>query len=89
MLGISSDGDEDKWSEFIAKEKMVWPQFLDRQRAVQRAFKVSAFPTYIVLDHEGVIRFRTSGSSFEKEAALSDAINKQIKIIQKGASPSN
>jgi len=88
MLGISSDGDEDKWSDFIAKEKMVWPQFLDRQRAVQRAFKVSAFPTYIVLDHEGIIRFRTSGMSFEREAALSDAINKQIKLLQKAA-PSN
>lgn len=88
MLGISSDGDEDKWSNFIVKEKMVWPQFLDRQRAVQRAFKVSAFPTYIVLDHEGVIRFRVTGSSFDKEAALSDAINKHIKLLQKAA-PSN
>lgn len=85
MLGISSDGDADKWSDFIVKEKMVWPQFLDRQRAVQRAFNVRAFPTYIVLDHEGVIRFRTSGMSFEREAALSEAINKQIKLLQKTA----
>lgn len=88
MLGISSDGDEDKWRNFILKEKMVWPQFLDRERAVQRAFRVNAFPTYIVLDHEGIIRFRTSGASFEREAALSDAINKQIKLLQKAA-PSN
>lgn len=88
MLGISSDGDEDKWRSFIVKEKMVWPQFLDSERKVQRAFAVNRFPTYIVLDHEGVIRFRTSGLSFEKEAALSDAINKQIKILQKMA-PSN
>ncbi|HEY5837768.1 MAG TPA: redoxin domain-containing protein [Pyrinomonadaceae bacterium] len=88
LLGISSDGDEDKWSNFIVKQEMVWPQFLDRQRAVQRAFRVSAFPTYIVLDHEGVIRFRTSGSSFEREAELSHAIEKQIKILQKAA-PSN
>ena len=88
MLGISSDGDEDKWSDFIVKEKMVWPQFLDRERKVQRAFAVNRFPTYIVIDHEGVIRFRTSGMSFEREAALSEAINKQIKILQKAA-PSN
>lgn len=88
MLGISSDSDEDKWSSFIAKEQMVWPQFLDRERAVQRAFKVNRFPTYVLLDHEGVIRFRTSGMSFESEATLSEAINKQIKILQKTA-PSN
>lgn len=88
LLGISSDNDEDKWSNFIVKQEMVWPQFLDRQRAVQRAFRVNAFPTYIVLDHEGVIRFRTSGASFESEAELSHAIEKQIKILQKAA-PSN
>ncbi|MGZ5436359.1 MAG: redoxin domain-containing protein [Pyrinomonadaceae bacterium] len=88
MLGISSDGDEDKWSNFIVKQEMVWPQFLDRERAVQRAFRVNKFPTYIVLDHEGVIRFRTSGLSFESEADLSHAIEKQIKILQKAA-PSN
>jgi peroxiredoxin len=88
LLGISSDGDEDKWSNFIVKEEMVWPQFLDRQRAVHRAFKVNKFPTYILLDHEGVIRFRTSGMSFEREAELSRAIEKQIKILQKAA-PSN
>lgn len=88
LLGISTDHDEDKWSNFIVKQEMVWPQFLDRQRAVQRAFRVNKYPTYIVLDHEGVIRFRTSGASFESEALLSDAINKQIKLLQKAA-PSN
>ena len=89
MLGISSDGDEDKWSNFIVKQEMVWPQFLDRQRAVQRAFRVNAFPTYIVLDHEGVIRFRTTGLSFEKEGALDAAINKQMKLLQKAAPAAN
>ncbi|MFZ0750635.1 MAG: redoxin domain-containing protein [Pyrinomonadaceae bacterium] len=88
LLGISSDNDEDKWSNFIVKQEMVWPQFLDRQRAVQRAFRVNRYPTYIVLDHEGVIRFRSSGLSFEKEAELAGAIDKQIKLIQKAA-PSN
>ena len=88
LLGISSDGDEDKWSKFIVKEEMVWPQFLDRQKAVQRAFRVNVFPTYIVLDHEGVIRFRTSGMSFEREAELANAISKQMKLLEKAA-PSN
>ena len=88
LLGISSDGDADKWSKFIVKEEMVWPQFLDRQKAVQRAFRVNVFPTYIVIDHEGVIRFRTSGTNFEREAELSNAITKQMKLLEKAA-PSN
>jgi peroxiredoxin len=88
MLGISVNDEEDNWRAFIANEKMVWPQYRDESRKVQRAFAVNRFPTYIVLDHEGVVRFRTSGMGFEREAALSEAINKQIKLLQKAA-PSN
>lgn len=83
MIGVSSDGDAAKWRAFTAKEKMVWHQYLDSDRTVQRSFGVRAFPTYIVLDAEGVIRFRTTGSTFEKEDALSDAISKQVKLLAK------
>jgi thiol-disulfide isomerase/thioredoxin len=83
MISVSSDGDEEKWKNFVAKEKMVWPQFLDRDKKVQRTFAVRAFPTYILLDHEGVIKYRAVGMSFEKEANLEDAIHKQMKALTK------
>lgn len=83
MIGISSDGDANKWRDFTAREKMVWPQYLDAERKVQRAFGVRGFPTYIVLDAEGVIRYRATGMSFDKEAALEEAIRKQMKLIAK------
>ena len=86
MISVSSDGDEDKWKEFIAKEKMVWAQSLDREKKVQRAFRVSAFPTYILLDADGVIRYRSTGMSFDKEALLEDAVKKQLKLVAKPAS---
>jgi len=85
MIGVSSDGSEEKWKDFIGKEKMVWPQYLDRERTVIRAFRVNAFPTYVLLDPEGVIRFRATGNSLDKEAALDDAIKKQIKLLAKSA----
>jgi len=89
MISVSSDDDEDKWKDFIAKEKMVWLQFLDRDRAVQHAFAVHAFPTYIVLDHEGVIRYRSSGMSLERESALEDAVRKQLKLLPKAVAARN
>jgi thiol-disulfide isomerase/thioredoxin len=85
MISVSSDGDEDKWKDFIVKEKMVWVQYLDRDRKVQRAFRVDRFPTYVLLDHEGVIRYRSSGMGFDKEALLEDAVKKQIKLVAKPA----
>ncbi len=86
MISVSSDGDEDKWKDFIAKERMVWVQYLDRDRKVQRAFRVDRFPTYIVLDPDGVVRYRSSGMSLDKEALLEDAVKKQIKLVAKPAS---
>jgi len=86
MISVSSDGDEDKWKDFIAKEKMVWAQYLDRDRKVQRAFRVDRFPTYIILDPDGVIRYRSYGMSVAKEASLEDAVKKQIKLITKPGS---
>jgi tetratricopeptide (TPR) repeat protein len=71
------------WRDFIAKNQMVWPQYLDRDRHVQRAFDVRAFPTYIVIDHEGIVRYRNYGASMEKDGKLEDAVRKQIKILGK------
>lgn len=85
IISVSSDGDEEKWKAFVAKEKMVWPQFLDRDRKIQRTFAIRAFPTYILLDHEGVIKYRTVGMSLEKEAKLEDAIHKQVKLLSKAS----
>ena len=44
MIGISSDSEAEKWWAFIAENKMIWPQYWDRDRRVQRAFAVRAFP---------------------------------------------
>jgi tetratricopeptide (TPR) repeat protein len=81
MIGISSDSEKETWRTFIANNRMAWPQFLDRDRRVQRAFAVRAFPTYIVIDHEGIMQFRTSGSN----SNLEDAIRKQVKRVVKTA----
>jgi hypothetical protein len=46
---------------------------------------VRAFPTYIMIDHEGIVRFRGIGASWERTGNLDDAIKKEIKIIAKSA----
>lgn len=83
IIGVSSDSDQAKWKDFIEKNGMAWPQYLDRDHHVQRAFDVRAFPTYILIDHEGIVRFRNISTSWERTGALDDAIKKEIKIIAK------
>ena len=89
LISISSDSNEDEWREFTAKNKMIWPQYRDRDRHIQHAFGVHAFPTYIVIDHEGIVRFQTIGMSWQQSASLDDAIRKQVKLVAKSVEASN
>lgn len=79
LVGFSSDNDEDVWKTFIQAQHMDWPDYLDASDEVQRAFKIESFPTFIVLDKDGVIRFRQSGLGDSTAGELSDAINKALK----------
>jgi thiol-disulfide isomerase/thioredoxin len=79
LLSVSSDDDEDVWKTFINAEHMDWSQYIDLQGEILHAFKVDSFPTFVVLDKDGVIRFRQSGEGPETEMELEDAINKYLK----------
>ena len=83
LIGISSDGDEDVWREFTAKNKMTWPQYRDKDHRIRRAFGIRAFPTYIIIDHEGIVRYQSVGMSWSRAASLDEAIRKQVKIVAK------
>jgi tetratricopeptide (TPR) repeat protein len=83
MIGVNCNDDEDKWRAFTVSNKMIWPQFRDRDGRIQRTFQVNRFPTYILIDHEGIVRMRTTGMSWDREADLDQAIRKYVKIVAK------
>ena len=79
LVSVSSDDDEDVWKTFIKAERMDWFQYIDLPGKVLGAFKVDSFPTFVVLDKDGVIRFRESGEGSSTQMELEDAINKYLK----------
>ena len=79
IVGVSSDTDEDKWKTFIAANKMTWPEYIDLPGSLQALFEIHEFPTYIVLDRNGVIQMRQSGWDIEIGGQIEDAINKALK----------
>jgi thiol-disulfide isomerase/thioredoxin len=54
VVSISVDQDEDVWRSFVAANRMSWPQYRDADERLSRAFRVSSFPTYVLLDGDGV-----------------------------------
>ena len=89
ILSISSDPEETALRTFIEKNRIVWPQYWDGNRTLQQTFDIKAFPTYVLVDDEGIVRFRTSGGGMKQEAALEDAIKKLLKAAatRRGAVP--
>jgi len=84
MISVANDPDEAKWRGFIEKNQMMaWTQYYDRDHHVVRAFDVRAFPTYILLDAEGIVRYREITSRWETTGDLPEAIKKYLKLTAK------
>jgi len=79
LVGISSDDDADVWRTFVAAQHMDWAEYLDSTDRVQQAFQIESFPTYVVVDRDGVIRFRQSGFGDTSAEEIEDAINSALK----------
>ena len=79
LIGISSDDDEDVWRTFVESKQMDWHEYIDLSGDVLQAFNIDSFPTYVVVDKDGVIRYRQSGYGDTTEGELEDAISKALK----------
>jgi hypothetical protein len=58
---------------------MIWPQYRDQDRRILRAFGVHAFPSYILIDHEGIVRRMQTG--WQSPASLDEMVKKQVKLV--------
>lgn len=61
LISISVDSDDAAWRKFVADKKMMWLQYRDADGKMQHSYGVHSFPTYMVIDGDGVLRQRLSG----------------------------
>lgn len=63
VISVSADQDQSRWRDFIAKKQMTWPQYFDGGGRIAEQFGVHAFPTYMIIDGEGVIHTEIVGTN--------------------------
>lgn len=63
LISVNEDSPENVWRAFVAKKRMDWPQYRDADGGIGESFGVHAFPTYIVIDGDGVILRRIVGEN--------------------------
>jgi peroxiredoxin len=80
LLSVSADKDDAQWREFVQKKKMDWLQYRDEDGHMLTALGVHSFPTYVVIDSEGVIRERIVGENPQQSISgrLKDKLQKML-----------
>jgi thiol-disulfide isomerase/thioredoxin len=79
FIGVAVRDQEPEWAAYIEKTRMEWPQFLDTNRKIVTPFSVNAFPTYIIIDGEGIVRARKSGYGTDTDSWLEGEIKRTLK----------
>ena len=82
LIGVHVGGSTVKeLKEIMDKEKLPWRSFVDLGNAgtgaIATKWNHSATPTFYVIDHQGVVRYKWTGAPGEKvmDAALDKLIN--------------
>ena len=63
LIGISSDKTRQIVEDYVRTSKITWPQYVDLDRKLRRAYNVTGFPMYVVIDGDGIVRGRQVGHS--------------------------
>lgn len=82
LLSISTDQDEGTLRAFIARHEMEWPQVWDRGNAFSQLCRISSFPTYVLVSHEGEILYSTTGWSTAIERELGRKLSSAIQAAK-------
>lgn len=79
LVGVSADFERKTLEEFLKKQGIPGPQVWTGMRGeLTRMFRVSTFPTYILLDGEGRIVYRARGWNSSIARALDVAVEKAL-----------
>jgi hypothetical protein len=85
LIGVHTGGSNAKQLKAVMeKEKLTWRSFADAGNAgagpIATQWNLSATPTFYLIDHKGVIRFKWAGPPSEK--GLNAALDKLIKAAE-------
>ncbi len=62
LISVSADSDDNSWRQFVAKHDMTWHQYRDSDHQILNLFAIHGFPTYMVIDGDGIIQQKIVGT---------------------------
>lgn len=72
FLGVNSDRDRTALKTVVRNEQMTWPSWWDGGSTggpIARAWQIQGWPTLVIIDRDGVIRYRGHGENLDSALA--------------------
>lgn len=85
LLSVSTDQDEAALRDFIARNKMDWPQVWDKDHDFSEECRISRYPSYLLVSHEGEIVYATSGWGEGIERELMQKVAGAVRAAKRSA----
>ena len=71
IVGIDTDDTREKMLAFIETHKMRWTQTMETYPGpIHRLYRISSFPSYLLIGADGIIKVSATGSSLDLERLL-------------------
>ena len=83
FVSVSVDDEKETLTKFIEKTPMPWAHWWDGKKAASEQWDVEGYPTLYVIDHKGVIRFKTLGYD-PKSGKLDATVEELVKAAEAG-----
>ena len=68
---------------FVDREKLPWPNLFDGGGSICNEWGVSAFPTFVLIDHKGIIIGRWEGGGPKTMSEIEHAVDKAVREADK------
>ena len=79
VVSASADKYLSTLKEFVEKNAMTWPQFWDQKGELARDFSVAAYPSYYLVDPDGVIVYTARGWSRAQGDEIAERVRQEVR----------
>ncbi len=78
LVSMSADRDLETLKAFVEKNQMTWPQFWDQKGEIARDFSIPAYPSYVLIDPEGVVLYTANGWSPRTGEQIAEEVRRAV-----------
>ncbi len=75
LIGVNTDQDLEMIKNVVREKNLIWRSFWDGNQKISQSYGIRAFPTIMLIDHNGIIREINPGRGEDLDAAIEELLS--------------